>query len=427
LASFKENRVFQAFEHAAYNIRNEGKEGKVLPPDLFEALKNFAGDKEFPWYTLTANGVRFHQFVGALQIGKWCVEVLPKIDRYQTSGPLAQRVLIDMLRQAGFISVKTPTESNLRLKHNFILETYVQMFLAETWQIIHKGLVKFYHKEEGNNNSLKGSLVFSKHINKNNVHKERFFVRFSTYDREHPLNRVLYKTLLLISTLSINQEASTSSIAQLALFPELKDIPVSDEFFRKIKYNRKTEDYRKAIDIARLLLMNYHPDLSHGRNNVLALMFDMNDVWETWITRRLAVTSRKYGGIVDIRSQLKKTFWMGSTGERIRQKPDIIVEVDQNREFVLDTKWKIIDGSPSVDDLRQMFTYNKLFNVNKAFLVYPGEFHSINGEFYNNEENGVCGLKFIPFLKDGRLCRDAIDDFLNDLLKDKFHLMAIDT
>lgn len=411
MTSFKENNVFQAFEHASYNIKNGGREGKLLPPDLFEALKSYAGEKELPWYTLTANGVRFHQYVGALQIGRYCIEVLPKIDRNQRNEESAQMVLINMLKQSGFIIVKTPTESSLKLKHNFILETYVQMFLDETWQIIHRGLIKFYHKEEGNNYSLKGSLVFNKHININNTHAERFYVRFSTYDREHPLNRVLYKTLLLISKLSISQEAIESSKAQLDLLPELNDIKVNNEFFRKINYDRKTEAYRKAINIARLLLLNYHPDLSYGRNNVLALMFDMNDVWEMWVTRRLAMVSKKHNKDLFIRAQAKKIFWTGITGERIKQKPDMVIEENENPIFIIDTKWKIIDRRPSEDDIRQMFAYNRLFGTSIAFLAYPGELRHIHGEFYDPKENGECGLSLIPFLDHGRLSSQGVEQF----------------
>jgi 5-methylcytosine-specific restriction enzyme subunit McrC len=416
LTNFKENNVFQAFEHASYNTRNEGSEDKKLPQDLFDALKSFAGDKDLQWYTFTANGVRFHQYVGALQIGRYCIEVLPKIDRYSNDETLAQKVLIDMLRQSGCITVKSPTESNLKLKQNFILETYVKMFLDETWQLIHKGLVKCYHKEEGNENSLKGRLIFNKHINKNNIHAERFYVRFSTYNREHPLNRVLYKTLHLISNLSISPEASASSRAQLDSLPELKEIKVSDEFFGKIRYNRKTEDYKKAIDIARLLLLNYHPDLSNGKNHVLALMFDMNDIWEKWFTRQLTTEAKKCNGFLIIRSQAKKIFWTSNYGERIPQKPDIIVEVNNIPKFILDTKWKIINDKPSEVDVRQMFTYNKLFNVNRAFLVFPGESRSIQGKFYDYEKNGTCGLSFIPFIEEGKLSRNAISVFLNELL-----------
>ena len=97
----KENIVFQAFEHASYNTKNEGREGKILPKKILDALKLYAGEKDLLWYTLTANGVRFHQYVGAIQIGKYCIEVLPKIDRYKKDEHAAQKVLINMLRQSG--------------------------------------------------------------------------------------------------------------------------------------------------------------------------------------------------------------------------------------------------------------------------------------------------------------------------------------
>lgn len=415
----KENTVFQAFEHSSYNIRNEGREGKILPEKIFDALKLYSGEKDLPWYSLTAHGVRFHQYVGAIQIGRYCVEVLPKIDRYKKDEQSAQEVLVDMLRQSGYISVKTPTESTLRLKQNFILETYVQMFLDETWQILHRGLIKYYHKEEGNNNSLKGSLVFSKQIQENLIHAERFFVRYSVYDREHPLNRIIYKTLLLICTMTLSREAIAGSRAQLSLFPQLDDIDVNDDYFNKIRYNRKTEAYKKAIEIARLLLLNYHPDLSHGKNNVLALMFNMNDIWEAWFTQRLKIASRKLDPDVQVRAQARKVFWMGSTGERMRQKPDIIIERDNKPQFILDTKWKIVSNRPSEDDIRQMFAYNRLFGAREAFLVYPGEARTISGEFYEKDENGVCGLSFIPFIENGKLTGNGVDEFAKTLISVK--------
>ena len=410
------NSVFQAFEHASYNTKNEGMEGKLLPVDLFEALKNYAGEKELPYYTITANGIRFAQYVGALQVGRFCVEILPKIDRYSKSAESAQRVLIEMLRQSGFLNVKSPTESSLRIKQNFILETYVQMFLKETWQLIHEGLIKTYRSEEGNKFALKGNLIFNKHIQENNIHAERFYVRYTTYDREHPLNRVLYKTLKLICNLDIGMETLSGAKVQLAYFPELGEIAISDEFFQKIEWNRKSEAYKKAINIARLLLLNYHPDLSHGKNNVLALMFDMNEIWEGWFTKRLSIAAQKYNGSINIRAQAKETFWIGSTGESVRQKPDIIIDINQEPRFILDTKWKIINNRPSEDDIRQMFAYNKLFGTRLAYLVYPGENRSVHGEFYNSNENGACGLRFIFFLKDGKLCHSAIDAFLDELV-----------
>lgn len=101
------DKVFRVFEHSSYNTRNPGREGKILPEELFAALKDFAGERDLPWYSLTANGVRFHQYVGAIQIGKYCVEVLPKIDRGRQNEEPAQTVLINMLKQCGYFSVNT--------------------------------------------------------------------------------------------------------------------------------------------------------------------------------------------------------------------------------------------------------------------------------------------------------------------------------
>jgi len=157
------DKVFQAFEYASYNFLNKGKEGKLLPEDLYESLKLFSGEKDLPYYSLTANGVRFKNFVGAIQIGKWTVEILPKFDRVLNESS-AQPILIQMMKQAGILKTNTPSESNLRIKKNYILETYIQLFLDETRSIIHQGLIKTYHKQEENATALKGALKFNIHI-----------------------------------------------------------------------------------------------------------------------------------------------------------------------------------------------------------------------------------------------------------------------
>ncbi|WP_348825710.1 5-methylcytosine restriction system specificity protein McrC [Flavobacterium aestuarii] len=77
---------------------------------------------------------------------------------------------------------------------------------------------------------------------------------------------------------------SYSRIRVLLLhFHEMPDIKVSNTTFEKLIYNRKNQHYEKAIEIAELLLLKYHLDVSKGRNLVLTLMFDMNMLWEQFI------------------------------------------------------------------------------------------------------------------------------------------------
>jgi 5-methylcytosine-specific restriction endonuclease McrBC regulatory subunit McrC len=77
-------------------------------------------------------------------------------------------------------------------------------------------------------------------------------------------------------------------------------------------------------------------------------MFDMNDVWESWFTQRIKIAVRKLDIDVQVRAQAKKIFWYGDTGERVRLKPDIIIETDDKPQFILTPS-----GKSSVIDLQR--------------------------------------------------------------------------
>src|SRR5690606_23967716 len=143
--------------------------------------------------------------------------------------------------------------------------------------------IKQYWKSEGNRTALKGALVFSKHIQHNLVHQERFYSRHSIYDVQHRLHAILYKTLCLLKRINTNSNLHSRIGALLLHFPPMPDIRVSDETFERIVFTRKSRNYEPAISIARLLLLRYHPGLSAGRNDVLALMIDMNLLWEQFL------------------------------------------------------------------------------------------------------------------------------------------------
>jgi 5-methylcytosine-specific restriction enzyme subunit McrC len=123
--------------------------------------------------------------------------------------------------------------------------------------------------------------------------------------------------------------------------------------------------------MARLILDHRSPTLSAGGLPVLALLFDMNDLWERYV---LALIRRVAPPRLTVTGQARRRFWKPHGGRVRSVIPDIVVTDAATRRTlaVLDTKWKTPKaGNPSIDDLRQMFVYNELFECRRSVLVYP--------------------------------------------------------
>lgn len=375
---------------------------KRITEEQFNALQNYYG-KGVPYYSLCYNGVQFNEYVGVIQIGKTVIEVLPKADRNNTDDRNWHGILIGMLKAVGGFDIKATSYSNLKIEPNTILDLYFELFIKEIEYLLHNGLVKQYRKKEGNVTALKGSLQFGKHIQQNLTHQERFYVRHTTYDVEHKLHFILYKTIRLLKQINTNVGLHSRIGALLLHFPEMPEMKVTESTFEKLVFNRKTQSYKKAIDIAKLLLLQYHPDVSKGRNNVLALMFDMNKLWEQFVY----VSLRKHkDATISITAQTSKFFWKPERGNRSKIRPDIVVNKDKDDGcVVLDTKWKNLNGyNPSPDDLRQMYVYHEYYRAKRVALVYPGTVSSISSGVYldptGKETKKKCSIISLPVEED---------------------------
>ena len=371
----KQNHI-TVFEHEKliFNPKDENEK------QLHNALEIYHGEST-PFFKLIRNGVQFNEHVGVIQIGKKTIEVLPKADK--SGEDKWRKLLIGMIQTVWGFDVKTTGSSSLQLKSNSILELYFELFLSEVEYLLHRGLIKRYRKNEGNQSSLKGSLKFSKHITQNLVHKERFYVNYTEYSNEHTIHEILFKTIQLLKNINTNPVLNGRIGALTLNFPEMKDIKINASTFEKIVYDRKNQHYKVALDIAKLLLLNYHPDISKGRHDVLALMFDMNSLWEQFIL----VTLKRKLKSHDVSSQVSKNFWKPNSGYASKMRPDIILQCKITEEnYVLDTKWKNLNGyNPSPEDLRQMYVYHRFYQAKKVALIYPSEEHSIKkGNYYNS-------------------------------------------
>jgi len=395
------SRLIQIFEHERLTL------GENLFRSELEKLYEFNDRNNNKYFTGIRDGVKFTKYVGVIQIGYLTIEILPKADKKahieKEDYTKWRNALLNMLSICRHIKVDAVSDASLNKRYYSLLELYFDLFLDEVIILLRQGLIKKYRKESSNTNALKGKILFGKNIQQNLIHQERFYTNHQVYDYEHTINQILLKALYILSKVVTNSNIK-DRIARVKLdFPEINEIEITKSHFDKIKESRKTIPYNEALKIAKMIILNYSPDIRNGQENMLALLFDMNKLWEEYVYRMLQrASSKEY----KISFQNSQKFW-----EKRTIRPDLVVDKtigDAKETFIIDTKWKVIDSrNPSDDDLKQMYAYNLYWDAEKSLLLYPKITDQAEsfGTFHKGRINGnKCKLGFINVLdKSGKL------------------------
>ena len=368
----------QVFEHSFLPIGSEGFEQRH-----FVALSKLNALHEYQYFDLKHNGVVFKQFVGVIQVDNLTIEILPKIDRCEPEDKQHKSkwrdVLLAMLKVTRKLKIQQVGQAHVSKQSIHLLDIYFEWFLSEVQLLIHQGLIKQYYKETGNVKALKGKLEFAGHLQKNLVHKERFYTTHQVYEKDHLIHQILGQALDIVAHLSKGSYLYSKCKTVQVDFPEVKAIKATEALFSKVPKSRKTLPYETALSIARLIILNYAPNISSGSEKMLALLFDMNSLWEEYVLVRLKQAAQDTG--IEVYGQKSKDFW-----NNISIRPDIVLQKGGTALLIIDTKWKNIDQSkPSTHDLRQMYVYNDYWKSSKSLLLYP------------RNEIGVLSTLFDPF------------------------------
>jgi 5-methylcytosine-specific restriction enzyme subunit McrC len=228
--------------------------------------------------------IHFNHYVGVIQVGRKTIEILPKIDDASDNDKSTWHgVLIQMLRRCGFLNLDSLTESRLRIERGSLFDLYLESFLAESACLIHQGLTKKYRQCTANLGVLKGQLQFAENLRHNQVHREHFYTRHQTYDRDNIHNQVLKNAMRILSGVRFHPGIMGEAKRLLLEMDAVSDVPVNENTFKQLCFDRGTERYRRAILLAKLIILNYSPDIRGGRNDVLVILFDMNALFERYI------------------------------------------------------------------------------------------------------------------------------------------------
>ncbi|MDA9951949.1 McrC family protein [Chitinophagales bacterium] len=402
------------FEHQRLYVGDNGFKQSHL--DALLKLNDF---HQGAYFEPISKGVKFSQYVGVIQVDGLIIEIHPKADKNDEDSNW-KGVLLKMLKACGKLNAKSSGAANVKKQNLNLLEVYFELFLNEITALNRRGLIKKYRKETSNVKALKGKLEFAGNIRQNLVHKERFYTSHQVYDTNHLIHQALYKALDIVEQFTRGTRLYDATRRVLLDFPEVDHVKITKSSLESIQLNRKSYSYGYALELARLIILNYSPDISAGKEKMLSLLFDMNDLWEEYVLKQLIIATEHTD--IEVAGQESSGFWGNNT-----LRPDIVLRKG-GKTYVVDTKWKQpSNNSASVSDLRQMYTYCRFWKADKAMLLYPGDLAgNIFKEFKtadyflleekHEEIKHQCKMGYISVLNDAGELRDNLGEKVLSLM-----------
>ncbi|HPJ36580.1 MAG TPA: McrC family protein [Spirochaetota bacterium] len=362
-------------------------------------------------------------YVGVIQTDSGLViEILPKIHREERGEegnvPDTRRLFLRMLRTVRDSPFKQFNESDIATYRMHIMEIFIRLFIKEMNELVRQGIRSGYVTMEENSKFLKGKLRINDHIKKNMVHKERFFIEYDDFIRDRPENRLIKSTLSLL----LKSSGSNDNLKRLRelvfIFDDVcESSDIKGDFTRCVN-NRLMKHYDTVLKWCRVFLQGESFTNWKGNGRVNAILFPMNEVFESYVTSVL----RQSGIFDEFKAQSRDKYLAEENGKGIFQLiPDITASAGDTF-YIMDAKWKLINGSDRVNkygvsqsDMYQLLSYAKIYGKDhpdiKMALIYPAN-ENFNEpiSFKYNDAAGIL-LTLWPFdidrsVKESGYCRD---------------------
>ncbi len=356
------------------------------------------------------------QWVGIISLPGLSLEILPKVSDLYSDAEIKETLLY-MFKVAHNIPTKKNVNAKVDFSKNGLIEILISNYLEKLEHYIREGLLYSYRKVTKNISTVKGSIVFSKHINKNAMNPTRFFCKYSKLDVDNDVNRLIKYTIIEMKKVSRDFSNIKRLNTTLVYFEEIDKITEHQLENINIQINRVNSRIKELVEYSNLFLEGYTVSLSNGNNSISSMLFDMNKIFEVFIYK----SYKKIFGTKILYQEGKNYLISDKTGtkKKVKLQPDILINTSKGFNMVVDTKWKVIKSFAKESDVYQMNAYvSAIPKVDVAVLMYPKTLKTdyVVGDykFYNVSTNKELKIRAVDLsiAKDETLFKTHLLDLL---------------
>ncbi|MCY4468954.1 MAG: McrC family protein [Thiotrichales bacterium] len=304
------------------------------------------------------------QVVGVIAVPGACVEILPKID--QPDGAV-RKALVHLLSVAYGLPVADNEFTRLAAQDETLLEFLVGVFADRLLTAVRRGLPHRYRLRQDDLPLLRGKLDIPRQIARHIARPDVLACNFDELSVDTPLNRVLKAAVVRLGSVT-RHAANARRLAELSA--RLEFVGESHDPLREpVALDRTNIAFHRLYAWSRLFLSGQWQSTTTGANSGVALLFPMNDLFETFVGRVMqsvlapGSTRLQHTGRYALTARDQSVFAL---------RPDIVVDND----IVIDTKWKPLNPDDRVvgveqSDVYQMLAYAHAYDARRVILLYP--------------------------------------------------------
>jgi len=382
--------IEQLIEHQEISLNDNFK----------KVLQRFIESNEslYDVFAFTSKGIKAKQYVGVLKFKNYQFEILPKLlnkdNLSETEKKITLKNLLYMLSLTKKLDIKESEISKICKCKNPFLEILIKIYAQSLFECLKRYIPKNYIIEEENLNFLRGKLLLSQHILKNYANKAKFCCQYDEFSENNLLNQLFYYISHLLYSISSDNDNKRKLKFIVDFFCDIDFKKINQIKIKNLKLTKSQTTFTKPFNLAKMFLENSSIDMSKNKINSIALLWDMNKLFEEFIFEFI----RKYIKTIDNTSIKAKSQKHRHLLAHIKNKTslgntyvDILLQYGKDK-VILDTKYKINDGNIgnfTNTDIFQMLAYETLHKTDKAILLYPTT-NNIN----NKETEGINSYKF---------------------------------
>jgi len=326
--------------------------------------------------------LRAGQVVGVVAAEGATLEILPKIDFPEVEGGQAtgriREQLVHMLAVALDLDIASGRMAALGLQRENLLEVLIGLFAAKLTEAVRHGMPRRYVGHEEDLPVLRGRLDVRRQFTALAMSPDRLACRFDALSADIALNQIMKAAVTRLAAVA-RARSNQRSLRELGhVYTDISPVPVRSLRWDDVILDRTSKRWRGLVNLARLLLGDRFQTTSTGSTPGFSLLFEMNTLFEEYVTEMLRRALSGTGARV--RAQGGRLYCLRDEADapRFQTRPDILVERAGQTFVVIDTKWKRLNAriddpkqGVSQADVYQMMAYGRLYACPRLVLLYP--------------------------------------------------------